>query len=304
MNTFASGAAFVDRAGAVLASDVGFATQLGLGSADVSAALRARAESTPELRALLAGEGGPVARVTGPAGEVDLERIAAGTGALIVARAAHAGEWLEHAMRSQGLTRLAAGLAHDIKNPLNAMALQVALLTDKLSSAGDAGAGSAGHLGALRDQIGRVNEVVRRFLDVTDPAAPFGFTDVGALLGDTASLFGHDARRRRVEAVVEAPRGRVRTRGEPGRVGRLILGLFSRAVAETPEGGRLSARAEVRGEEAWVLIEHGAGDSDPESGYYSDVAAAGAAALGGSVTVEREGSLERVILRLPRNDRT
>ena len=106
-------------------------------------------------------------------------------------------------MRSRGSQRPAAGVAHDIKNPLNAMALQLALLADKLSP-GDAGAASATHLAALRDQIVRVNEVVRRFLDVTDPSAPLGYTDVGALAADTASLFAHDARRRRIELHVDA----------------------------------------------------------------------------------------------------
>jgi len=204
-------------------------------------------------------------------------------------------------MRSQGLPRLAAGLAHDVKNPLNAMALQLALLAEKLAPSGEAAAAAAPHLAALREQIGRVNDVVRRFLDVADPSAPLGDADAGALLADTAALFGHEARRRRIALALEGTRGAVRTRCDPARLGRLVLGLFSRALAETPDGGRLAAHVTADGEGILVGIVHAAGDPDPETGYYSEVAAAAARSLGGSLSVEREGGEERVLLRLPGN---
>jgi hypothetical protein len=52
-----------------------------------------------------------------------------------------------------------------------------------------------------------------------------------------------------------------------------------------------------------VTIEHSATDPDPELRYYSDVAAAAAEALGGAFSQERDGAVERLSLRLPRNDR-
>ena len=81
-----------------------------------------------------------------------------------------------------------AGVAHDIKNPLNAMALQLAILSEKLSGEARRPGLTVPHLSALREQIGRVNEVVRRFLDVTDPAAPLGYVELGALLADLTAL--------------------------------------------------------------------------------------------------------------------
>jgi signal transduction histidine kinase len=173
MPNFARGAAFVDRNGTVLAADPGFLVELALEPTDPTGALRRRAESEPALKDLIAGVGPAAIRLMGPdGGAISVERQEGPGGALLVTRTPRDGEWLEHAARSQGLARLAAGLAHDIKNPLNAMALQLALLGEKLGE-GDLAASSASHLGALRDQITKVNEVVRRFCDVTDPAAPF-----------------------------------------------------------------------------------------------------------------------------------
>jgi signal transduction histidine kinase len=299
MSPFSRGAAFVDRSGVVVAADVGFETLIGLGD-DPTAGLRARAESSPELRALLRGEGPSSARVPGAAGEVELERIASRDGVLLLVRTPGSAEWLEQAMRSQALTRLASGLAHDVKNPLNAMALQIALLGEKLSSRGEIGVASDTHLAAIRDQIGRVNEVVRRFLDVADPTAPLGYTDLGALLADAGHLFAHDARRRRIELALDAPVGTVRTCADASRVGRLLLGLLHRALAETPESGRIHARAAADGGDATLTIEHGAGDRDAELGYYTDVVAEAARSLDGRLAIFREGGVERVVLRLPR----
>lgn len=307
MHTYLSaGAAFVDPAGTVMAADPGFLAGLGLEGGDPTGALRARAEGSPALRALLAGEGPPVARVDGAngAGAVELERVPARAGALLLVRPAGGQEWLEHAARSEGLTRIAAGVAHDIKNPLNAMSLQLALLAEKLSTTPEASGAAASHLGALRDQVVRVNEILRRLVDVADPSAPLGYTDVGALLADAASLLGHDARRRRVALTVDAHAGAVRTGADAARVGRLLLGALARAVAATPEGGRLAVRATVEGEWAVVRLEQAPGDPAPESGYYSEVAAAAAEALGGRLDVSREGGEQRTELRLPRNDRS
>ncbi len=300
MHLFSTGAAFIDRSGAVVAADPGFVAGLGLRPDDPTGTLRARAEASPELRALLAGDGPATARVPGVDGErAELERIPSGTGALLLLRAERAGEWLEQAMRSNGLGRLVSGVAHDIKNPLNAMSLQVALLGEKLAASAEASATASTHLGAVRDQITRVNEVLRRFVDVVEPGAPLGYTDLGALLADLGTLFAHESRRRRIALSIDAQPGAVRTPCDPVRIGRLVLGLFARALGETPDGGRVSARAEVRNALVAVAIEHTDGDPDPELGYYDDVAVASAGALGGRFAQERGNGVARLSLVLP-----
>jgi signal transduction histidine kinase len=300
MHLLAAGAAFVDPSGAIVAADAGFLHWLGVGGGDPSGSLRARAAAVPELRALLAGEAGEVAQVPGEDGAtIELERIRAGAGALLVLRAPHAGEWLEQAMRSLALGRLASGVAHDIKNPLNAMSLQVALLGEKLAQSPEASAAVTSHLTAVRDQIGRVNEVLRRFLDVADPGAPLGYTDLGAIVADIASLFGHEGRRRRLTLSVDAQAGTVRTQADPVRAGRLVLGLFARALAETPDGGRLIARADAHGRSAVVAIEHTPGDPDADLRYYDEVTSAAAKALGGEFAQERRTDHVRLSLALP-----
>lgn len=299
-----NGAAYVDPTGTVLAADAGFVARLGI-DGDPSEAVRAMARSSPEIRALLAGDGPPLVCVAGADGAtLELERVPGSAGALLVVREASAGEWGEHALRSQGLGRLVAGITHDIRNPLNAMSLQLALLSEKLSGGGDASAASASHLAALRGQIARVNEVLRRVQEVMEPSAPLGYTDLGALARDVAALLGHDARRRGIEVSVAATEGAVRTRSDPARVARIVLALCSTALARTPSGGRFAVSAEARGTEAALVVEHTAGDPGHGIGYDTEVLAAGATALGGRLDRERdERGSERRTLLVPRNDR-
>jgi signal transduction histidine kinase len=305
MLNYASGAAFVDGSGAVLAADAGFAAALGLAGGDPTGALRARAQGQPELAALLRGEGPDQIRLGADGAEpLELSRHRAAGGALLVVRTGRLQERLEDACRAAALSRLAAGVAHDIKNPLNAMALQLALLAEKLGAQPGAGESSGSHLASMRDQIARVDEVVRRYLDVVDPAAPLGYTDLGRLLRDVAALFGHEARRRRVDLVLAGPRAGPRTSCDPPRVGRLVLIVLAGAMAGTPDGGRIEATIGAEAGEAVLRVTHAAGDGAPDPGYDSGIGAAAARALGGSLAEERTQELVRLALRLPGIERT
>jgi hypothetical protein len=144
--------------------------------------------------------------------------------------------------------------------------------------------------------------VLRRFVDVAEPGAPLGYTDVGALVADVAALLGHEGRRRRIEVAVEAPAGTLKTASDPDGVARLVLGLVARALAETPDGGRLGVRAEATEAGIAIRMEHAAGDPDPAGGYYKEAAVAGARRLGGALAEERRDGVARTTLALPRNE--
>jgi signal transduction histidine kinase len=299
MFRYATGAAFVDGAGAVLAADPGFHAALGLPAENATAGLRALAEKDPALRGLIRGDGPQAVRVDGRDGVVVLERYPAEVGVLLLVRTACLQERIEHGLRSVALSRLVAGMAHDIKNPLNAMALQLALLTEKLGP-GDT---NAPHLAALREQIARVNEVVRRFMDVTDPAALLGYTELGALAADAGALFAHEARRRRIQLVLEPPRGVVRVAGDPARVGTLVLVLLAGAMAAAPDGGRVEVVVDVEDGQAVFRLAYAIADGAPETGYDREVTEAAAETLGGSLAERREEGVVRMVLRLPRSER-
>ena len=299
------GAAFLDRSGKVVAAGDGFRRGLGLAGGDMSADLLDRAERDPALRALLAGTGPDRLRLMESGNALELSRSQGENGMLLFVSSTDSGttqDALEHAARSFAMTRLAAAVSHDIRNPLNAMALQIALLTEKLSSAGDEVVkATAGHLGSLRDQIARVNEVLRRFLEVTEPGAPFGYLDLGGLVADLTALLGHEARHRGIELVLEPPSGPVRASADPARAGRLLLAIFARTLAETPEGARLVARTFTEGVEVAVRWDHPRGAAVPELADVPEVVSRSAEAMGGRLLIQGTPEAEALELRLPKH---
>jgi signal transduction histidine kinase len=299
------GSAFLDRSGRLVASEPAFGRLLGLGSGDPAEALRLRAKAEPALAALLSGEGPAslalAARDDLPA--CQLSRQACDSGIFLRAspsRAGLAAPPLEHALQALVLTRLASSFAHEIKNPLNAMALQLALLGDKIATASDALAAScAGNVASLKNQISRINEVVRRQLDALDPTPSSGF-DLGALLQDAWGLLGHEARRRRMTFTCDAAPGVAHAPGDPVRASRVVVAMLWRAVTDSPEGTAVSARAAASPSDARVVVERPARSEDPALAWVDEVLRSAAAEMGGQIEEEREAEVVRVVLSLPK----
>jgi hypothetical protein len=297
------GSAFLDRSGRVLVADPAFRACLGLPVGDLDGALHLRAEGDPALAAFVCGAGPDVLRVAVDGGVTcDLRRFSCEGGFLVCADPG-AGDRLAHvaelAIQGIVLSRLAGSIAHEVKNPLNAMALQLALLGDKIASESDALASScAGNLQSLKNQIGRVNEVVRRLVDVSDPPQGTGL-DASTLASDVTSLLGHEARRRRIALSCE-PSAPIHAAGDSARAARLVLALIWSALGDTPEGGRVVVRAAAADGEAVITIDHGRGARDASLSWTDDVIAAGAGEMGGRVEREARGDAARTALRLPR----
>jgi hypothetical protein len=194
-----------------------------------------------------------------------------------------------------------AGAVHDIRTPLGTMVMKLQLLRDASGDGAVPGEQLPQHLRVLDAQVERVTEILRRLSGAVEPPAPLGWVDLASLLHDVAGALGYDARFRGVEIAIEPRAGAVRAGADAEAVGRLVLCVYGRALAGTPRGGRLAARA-VTGADAAVLELERTTGGDPGDGlgYDMEVLAASAAALGGTLTRTRESEIERVTLALPR----
>jgi signal transduction histidine kinase len=210
----------------------------------------------------------------------------------------------EAALRVRVLARVVAGIVHDIRTPLGTMLMKLQLLRDAI--AGEAGLSEtvAGHLRVLDSQIERMTEMVRKVASTVDPPTPLGSVDLGALVADVAGALGYEAKLRTIELTVEPRAVAVRTPAEPSGVGQLVLCLMGRALATTPQGGRVVARVVSRGGAAVVEVEQTAGAGDAPGGYDVSVLTTSAIALGGQLEHGPGGQgLERTTLTLPGNER-
>jgi two-component system sensor histidine kinase PilS (NtrC family) len=98
-------------------------------------------------------------------------------------------ERVQRSERLADIGRVAAGLAHELRNPVAAMSGSIELLRAGLELAPD----EARLMDIVTREASRLNELVTRFLEYARPAVPRrGHTDLARLASDTLEVFAND----------------------------------------------------------------------------------------------------------------
>jgi two-component system, NtrC family, sensor histidine kinase HydH len=165
---------------------------------------------------------------------------------------------------------LTAGLSHEIRNPLNAAALQLTVLERRLRKLEEAQqAPLLEPLLLVRDEIRRLDHILEDFLQFARPREfQPNAVDVGALLARVQSLLSGQAEQRGVALEVEpVPPGAGAVRGDEERLRQVLLNLALNALEAAPQGGRVRFGAWRDADDVTLHVD----DSGP--GIPADVAA-------------------------------
>jgi signal transduction histidine kinase len=183
---------------------------------------------------------------------------------------------LNYSRKAAALGRLLAGVAHEVKNPLNAMMIHLELLKQKVASIREpivvpAPGGGAGkpldlskHVSIISSEIRRLDEVVAGFLKFARPEElklqPIRLQNV---LRDVVMTIGPEAQRRRVTVKEECSAALPEINADQGMLMQAVLNLAINALQAMPDGGTLRLgcrvtsrrRVEVFVEDSGVGIE-------------------------------------------------
>ncbi|HEV2176052.1 MAG TPA: ATP-binding protein [Terriglobia bacterium] len=141
------------------------------------------------------------------------------------------------------LGRLTSGVAHEVRNPLNSMVLQVELLKTKLEGEGGT---AEPHLEILSGEIRRLDRVVKTFLDFTRPVEIHPVeTSIEELIGEVFRLAETDARQQRVELAFESNGPLPRLPLDRDLMKQALLNLVLNGCQAMPSGGRLCVSPRV-----------------------------------------------------------
>jgi signal transduction histidine kinase len=172
----------------------------------------------------------------------------------MVASLSRAQEELVRSEKLASLGRLSAGVAHEIRNPLNAMKGAVVLLQRRRSD-DPAVQESAG---LLSEEIDRLSRFVTEFLHFAKQTPPRRRpSDLNGLVRGVESLFAEEAAGAGVELELELAEGLPRVEVDPGQLQQVLVNLVVNALEAMPRGGRLAfstGRDRKRGR-AWIRVE-------------------------------------------------
>jgi signal transduction histidine kinase len=133
--------------------------------------------------------------------------------------------------------RLTAGVAHEMKNPLNAMTIHLELLKQKLA----AGRPAAEHADIIEQEIRRLDQRIQGFLKFVRPEeASFGPVALAPLIASVAHAVEPEAQRAGVTIVRGCTDASLLVEGDAPQLRDVFLNLAQNAIQAMPRGGRLT----------------------------------------------------------------
>lgn len=147
--------------------------------------------------------------------------------------------------RVTALGRLTAGVAHEVKNPLNAMTIHLELLRNKIES-GKPAADVRSHLDIIGHEITRLDSVVQGFLKFARPEdMRLERVSLAALARDVAQSIRAEAETGRVTVEAAAADRSIEVDADPAMLRQALLNLAMNALQAMPHGGTLRFTTEA-----------------------------------------------------------
>jgi two-component system NtrC family sensor kinase len=141
--------------------------------------------------------------------------------------------------------KMSAKVAHEVRNPLSSISLNVELLGDELLSLPEARRAEAGNLmRAIRSQVdvlGAVTEGYLRFARLPKPKLEIA--SLGPVVVDLADFVREELRARRVRIIVDVQHELPALRLDPGQIRQALLNLIRNGAEAMADGGTITLAA-------------------------------------------------------------
>ena len=145
--------------------------------------------------------------------------------------------------RMQAVRMLAASLAHEIGNPLNALGIHLQLLERSVRKLPDEADREelSDYVRVARDEIARLDGILAEFLNALRNGAPnLEKCDVLAVLEKSLQVLRADVQERSVRIEVDHPASLPAIRADASQLQRVFFNLVKNALQAMPDGGLLA----------------------------------------------------------------
>jgi len=171
---------------------------------------------------------------------------------------------LQVSERLAALGRITAGVAHEVKNPLNSMRLWLENLKESIPLEPDSNAAQA--VQVLDKEIDRLDAVVKRFLDFTRPMEiRLEATHLPDLLKEVLEIAQPQFQKANVQVAQLLPIDVPEVYVDRALLQQAVLNLVLNAVDAMPEGGQLRVVLSRRGDMAEIAVGDNGKGISPEN---------------------------------------
>jgi signal transduction histidine kinase len=181
---------------------------------------------------------------------------------------------LRRAENLASLTTLAAGVAHEIKNPLGSISIHIQLMQKAVAAnrklfqnAHPEGMDQMGqnpaayfdlldkYIGVVNEEIDRLNQIVVDFLFAVRPMdMNLRDEDINGLITELADFVGHELQEGRIECVLNLDKTIPPLEIDERFLKQALLNLIKNAAAAMPNGGRLTIETLRKEGEAQIFV--------------------------------------------------
>lgn len=165
------------------------------------------------------------------------------------------------AEKAAAVGRLAASLAHEINNPLQAIALHLQLLSEENTSPG-----GQRKLHIIQREFGRIAKIVGRLLDLQRPQSEEKrATAIDQVLADALALTQQQLTRAAIELRQNIAADLPPVLAVSDQLKQVFLNLILNAVAAMPDGGRLAVNAYQQADSVYISFQDSGAGIPPEN---------------------------------------
>jgi PAS domain S-box-containing protein len=165
---------------------------------------------------------------------------------------------IELSRRLAAIGRLTSGVAHEVKNPINAIVVHLEVLRQKLK---EIDPDTRRHMDVIGSEIQRLDRVVQTLVDFTRPVElRLNEMDLRRMVDDVVALASPAAEQHKVHIERQSAKDPLPVRMDADLVKQALLNIVLNGVQAMPEGGNLRVAVRREGDGALITVrDQGAG---------------------------------------------